>query len=72
MGSGVIGVVLGLLVSAFLLIFALVWYPAKRLGMKLRNTGGATEPSKPGETGQKAEYVTDDSGSEKSDVRPSA
>jgi hypothetical protein len=36
LGLGALGVVLGLLASVFLAIFAVVWYPLKRLFTKRR------------------------------------
>ncbi|MDH3588068.1 MAG: hypothetical protein OEQ74_01560 [Gammaproteobacteria bacterium] len=36
LGAGTIGVILGIFASVILAIFAIVWYPAKRLLKKLR------------------------------------
>jgi len=37
LGTGIIGVVLGILVSIFLALTAIIWYPLKRLFKKLSN-----------------------------------
>jgi len=43
LGAGTIGVVIGLIASVFVALFALLWYPLKRLlKKKPKNTGGAS------------------------------
>lgn len=45
LGAGTIGVILGLLVSILVAIFAIFWYPVKRLLKKRRKkTGENTTP----------------------------
>ncbi len=43
LGAGVVSVILGLLASIFLAIFAIFWYPIKRLIKKLRGAGKKPE-----------------------------
>jgi len=38
LGAGTVGVVLGAIVSVFLALFAVIWYPIKRLIKKIRGT----------------------------------
>ena len=38
LGAGTVGVVLGAIVSVFLALFAVIWYPIKRLIRKIRGT----------------------------------
>lgn len=43
LGAGVVSVILGLLASILLAIFAIFWYPIKRLIKKLRGAGKKPE-----------------------------
>lgn len=43
LGAGVIGVVLGLIASVFLALFALFWYPIKRLAKRRKAKTSAVE-----------------------------
>ena len=49
LGLGTIGVVLGVLVSIFLALFAILWYPFKRLFKKMKggkpDRGSSTDDS---------------------------
>lgn len=38
LGAGTVGVVLGAIASVFLALFAVIWYPIKRLIKKIRGT----------------------------------
>lgn len=42
-GAGALGVVLGLIVSVFLALFALIWYPVKRLLKSMRRKDSTSE-----------------------------
>ncbi|MAT49907.1 MAG: hypothetical protein CMK32_01815 [Porticoccaceae bacterium] len=52
LGAGAIGVMLGLIASLFLALFALVWYPVKRLIKKRKgksrqdDNDGSSDPEK--------------------------
>lgn len=39
LGAGTIGVVLGIIGSIIIALFAIIWYPLKRIIRKLRNPG---------------------------------
>ncbi len=55
LGAGAIGVILGLLASLFLALFALFWYPVKRLLKKRRTArAAATQNGEAGGDGQLA------------------
>jgi len=41
LGAGTVGVVLGAIVSVFLALFAVIWYPIKRLIKKIRGIKNA-------------------------------
>lgn len=44
LGAGTLGVVIGLIASVFVALFALLWYPIKRLlKKKARNTADASQ-----------------------------
>ena len=45
LGAGTIGVVLGFVASIFLALFALFWYPIKRLFNSKRKKGPASDKS---------------------------
>lgn len=38
LGAGTIGIILGFIASIFLALFAILWYPIKRLVRKIRGT----------------------------------
>ncbi|WP_254428790.1 MULTISPECIES: hypothetical protein [unclassified Ruegeria] len=46
LGLGTIAVVLGVIGSIFLAIFAIIWYPAKRILRKRRAAGSESESDK--------------------------
>ena len=43
LGGGVIAAVLGILASFFLALFAILWYPIKRLYLRIKKKSGGTE-----------------------------
>lgn len=43
LGAGTIGVILGVVGSVFLALFAVVWYPLKRLIKKKKKAGATTK-----------------------------
>ena len=44
LGAGTIGVILGIIGSLFIALFAIIWYPLKRLFKKKKNKNQETEP----------------------------
>ena len=51
LGAGTIGVILGILASIILGIFAVVWYPLKRLLKKIKKTPDDAAPGVAGASG---------------------
>ena len=45
LGAGAIGVVLGIIGSIFIALFAIIWYPLKRLLKKRKKTASETDDS---------------------------
>lgn len=43
LGAGTIGVILGIIGSLFIALFAIIWYPLKRLLKKKKKQGQETE-----------------------------
>jgi len=43
LGAGTIGVILGIIGSLFIALFAIIWYPLKRLFKKKKKQGQETE-----------------------------
>ncbi|MFW5870129.1 MAG: hypothetical protein ACOCVL_00545 [Candidatus Sumerlaeota bacterium] len=44
-GAGTVGIILGFIASILLALFAIFWYPIKRLVRKIRGTQPAEEPA---------------------------
>lgn len=55
LGAGTVAVILGVIASVFLALFAILWYPIKRLIKKLkaREKGLSTDQQAPESEGQK-------------------